>query len=54
MGTSLDNMDFGYLRIWKSQNVRKSCVPNLKICFVDLHFLFLIFLILEYDNMMNS
>ena len=29
--TSLENMDFGYLRIWKSQNVRKSCVPDFSI-----------------------
>ena len=46
MGTSLENMDFGNLRIWKSQNFRKSCVPNLKMFLFD-------FLILEYDNIMK-
>ena len=30
-GTSLENMDFWYLRIWKSQNFRKSCVPDFGI-----------------------
>ena len=52
MGTSLGNMDLGYLRIWKSQNFRKSCVPNLNICL----FVFFVFdfSILEYDNMRKS
>ena len=49
MGTSLENMDFGNLRIWKSQNFRKSCVPNLKIFFCEPSFF-----ILEYDNIMKS
>ena len=46
-GTSLKNMDLGNLRIWKSQNFRKSCVPNLKIFFYESSFF------LEYDNMMK-
>ena len=49
MGTSLENMNLGYLRIWKSQKNQKSCVPNLKIVFANL-----LFFILEYDNMMKS
>ena len=40
-------MDFGNLRIWKSQNFRKSCVPNLKILFEPSFFL-------EYDKIMKS
>ena len=32
LGTSLKNMDFGYLRIWESQIVQKSCVPDFSIC----------------------
>ena len=49
MEKSLENMDFRNLRIWKSQNFRKSCVPNP-------YFLNIFFdcLILEYDNMMKS
>ena len=48
MGTSLENMDFVYLRIWKSQNFRKSCVPNLNI-FLNLPFF--PFLIFWFKNM---
>ena len=40
--TPLENMDFGYLRIWESQNFRKSCVPGFSIFeiskFEDLNF----------------
>ena len=53
MGTSLENMDFGNLRIWKSQNFRKSCEPNLKIFLFFMNLRVFIFLILEYDNMMK-